>query len=69
MLKTGDNVIITDAEKIDCNNGYFKNGDTTEIVTYKGHLALKHSAKELEGGLVISPYEEMFVKKISESVQ
>lgn len=69
MLKIGDNVVITDAEKIDCNDGYFKNGDTTEIVTYKGHLALKHSAKELEGGLVISPKEEMFVKKISDIVK
>lgn len=66
MLKVGAKVKIINAEKIECNEGYFKNGDTTEIVNYKynGHLALKHSAKELQGGLVISPTEERFVEVI-----
>lgn len=64
MLKVGVKVKITSAEKIECNEGYFKNGDITEIIKYKGHLALKHSAKELDGGLVISPTEERFVEVI-----
>ena len=64
MLKSGSKVVIMDAEKIECNNGYFKNGDTTEIVAYRGHLALKHSARELEGGLVISRAEERYLTEI-----
>lgn len=66
MLKVGAKVKIINAEKIECNEGYFKNGDITEIVNYKykGYLALKHSAKELQGGLVISPTEEPFVEVI-----
>lgn len=64
MLRVGDKVKIMNASKIECNEGYFKNGDITVITTYKGHLALKHSANELEGGLVISPNEQQFVKEI-----
>ena len=66
MLKAGLKVRIIDAKKIACNDGYFKDGDVTEIIPYKykGTLALKHSSKDLDGGLVISPSEERFVEVV-----
>ena len=64
MLKVGDGVRIINAEKIEGNEGYFKDGDKTTITTYKGHLALKHAAKELGGGLVLSPHEQQFIEKL-----
>lgn len=65
-LKTGDHVRIINAKGIECNEGYFENGDTTEVAyyKYKGYLALKHDAVELEGGLVLSPSEYHCVQKI-----
>lgn len=64
MLRVGDKVEIINASKIEGSEDYFKNGDITEVTTYKGVLALKHPAKELEGGLVIFREEEQFVRKI-----
>lgn len=61
-MKIGDRVRIINAENIECNYGYFKNGDEAEITSYKGLLALKHKAKELGGGLVIFEEEQKFLE-------
>lgn len=57
VLFEGDKVKVLNAAGIECNDGYFKDGDITRIVLYKGHKALAHSNPSLEGGLVISKSE------------
>lgn len=63
-LKIGDTVEIINVEGIELANLFFKNGDVTEIVDYKGYLALFSTEIVDADGLIIFPEEYKFIKKV-----
>lgn len=64
-LDVGDTVRIINADGIECNDNFFKNGDITTITTFRDYLCLKHDDPELSGGLVLTRSEYNCVEKIS----